>query len=204
MKIRKNGQLSLINPRGAGRPAIRDIGIRHTERPIITRPSSLHLTVKIKSNKANIKNKSVLRILKRAIMNARRQGLRVVHYSLEYDHVHLLVEVGNNQTLGKGMQSFGVTIAKAINRLRLVKGEVYKHRYHFRKIRSTRELKNVMSYIFNNGVKHKTSNSIVSPYNSISAEKKYYIFYKGNIALDLNLLSLLDRGKVFYGGLEYI
>lgn len=204
MKTRKNQQTSLINLKGAGRPVIHDPGIRHTERPKISKPTSLHLTVKIKRIKADLKNKSILRILKRAIVNARKQGLRVIHYSLEYDHVHLLIEAENNHILGKGMQAFGVTFSKAINRLKNVNGGVYKHRYHFRKITSTRQLKNALKYIFTNGVKHKTASQIVNPYNSIRAEMRYKLFYKGKIILDPDLLELLDRGKVYFKALDFV
>ncbi len=201
MKIRKNTQLSLINRKGAGRPAFHDPGIRHTKRPYIKKPASLHLTVKVKKNKADIKNKSVLKILKRAILNARKQGLKVIHYSLEYDHIHLLIEADNNLVLGKGMQSFGVTIAKAINRLKKIKGGVYLHRYHLRIITGPKQLKNVMNYIFTNGIKHGSAKSIVNPYNSIKAEIKYKLFYKGKIEYDIDLIRLLDPGRIFYQGL---
>jgi len=77
---------------------------------------------------------------------------------MEYDHIHLL--------------SFGVTFSKAINRMRKLKGGVYKHRYHFRQISGVRQLKNVLNYIFTNGVKHKTAKSMVNPYNSIRASIK--------------------------------
>ncbi|MGZ3789435.1 MAG: transposase [Bacteriovorax sp.] len=202
--LRRNTQTSLINIKGAGRPAIHDVGIRHTRRPFLKRPSSLHLTVKIKRNKADLKNKSILSLLKRAILNARRQGLKVIHYSLEYDHVHLLIEAENNHILGKGMQAFGVTLSKTINRMRKLKGGVYKHRYHFRQISGTRELRNVMNYIFTNGLKHKTAKGIVNPYNSIRAEKKYFLFFKGKLEYDLELINLLDRSRIFYQGLEFI
>ncbi|MFA6237483.1 MAG: transposase [Bacteriovorax sp.] len=203
MKIGKNTQNSLLNFRGAGRPAIHDVGIRHTSRPFLKRPASLHLTVKIQKNKADIKNKGVLKILKRAILNARKQNLKVIHYSLEYDHVHLLIEANNNRILGKGMQAFGVTMAKAINRVRKLKGSVYKHRYHFHQISSSRQLKNVMMYIFRNGMKHGTAKGLVNPYNSIKAEKKHILFLKHEISMDEELLELLDRGKIFFRGLEF-
>ncbi|MGZ3787517.1 MAG: transposase [Bacteriovorax sp.] len=202
--LRKNTQTSLINMKGAGRPAVHDAGIRHTRRPLLKKPSSLHLTVKIKKNKSDLKNKSVLSLLRRAIMNARRQGLKVIHYSLEYDHVHLLIEAEDNHILGKGMQAFGVTLSKAINRMRNHKGGVYKHRYHFRQISGVRELKNVMNYIFTNGFKHKTAKSIVNPYNSFRAEKKYFLFCKRKLEHDLELMNLLDKGRIFYRALEYI
>ena len=120
-------------------------------------------------------------MLKKAIFNARKKGLRIIHFSLEYDHVHLLVEAADNVELGKGMQSFGVTLSKAINRMRKMKGTVYKHRYHFRQISSSRELKYVMKYIFSNGVKHGTAKTIINPFNSIRAEMKSYLFYNKKI-----------------------
>lgn len=204
MKIRKGTQTSLLNLKRAGRKPIHDPGIRHTSRPILKRPASLHLTVKVRKNKAEIKNKSVLKLLKHAIQNARRQGLRVIHYSLEYDHVHLLIEAENNFILGRGMQSFGVTMAKGINRLKRLKGSVYKHRYHFRMIFSTRQLKYVMNYIFTNGMKHKRSKTIQDPYNSIQAEMNHSLFTNEKIQLNEELMTFLDRGKIFFQGLKYI
>jgi REP element-mobilizing transposase RayT len=202
--IRKNQQLTLINSKGAGRPAIHDIGIRHRERPKLTRLSSLHLTIKIKRIKADLKNKSILIVLKRAIYNARKKGLRVIHFSLEFDHVHLLIEAPDNFILGKGMQSLGVTLVRGINKLGQTSGEVYKHRYHFRKINSTRELKVVMNYIFHNGVKHRTAKKLVNQYHSIRAELNYFLFMKGKLKLDEDLMTHLDRGKVYFSELKFV
>lgn len=202
-RLRKFTQLSILNYKGAGRPAKHDAGIRHTSKPLIKNPTSLHLTIKVKAIKADIKNKIILHMLKRAILNARRQGLKVIHFSLEYDHIHLLIEADNNQTLGKGMKAFGVTIAKKINKFRGLMGAVYKHRYHFRRIESSKQLKNVMKYIFSNGVKHGTAKSLISPYNSLRAEEKYNLFCS-HIEFDFDLIRLLDKGKIYFKGLNYI
>lgn len=201
-KIRKNTQLSLINRKGGGRRPKHDKGIRHIKRPEIKRLTSLHLTVKILKDKAGIKNKQTLALLKHAILKARKKGLRIIHFTLEYDHVHLLVEANDNEVLGRGMMVFGVTMAKGINRLKSIKGTVYKHRYHFRKINSPRELKNVLHYIFNNGIKHKTAKSLDNLYNSFRAEVRFHkLFYKDNFILDSDLISLLDRGKIHFNAL---
>lgn len=197
-------QTSLLNLRKAGRKAIHDPGIRHTHRPVFKKPASLHLTIKIAKEKSNLKNKEVLSILKRAILNSRKMGLRVIHFTLEYDHIHLLIEAENNHLLGKGMQSFGVTLSKAINKLKKTSGQVYRHRYHFRKITSARQLKNVMNYIFRNGLKHGTSAGIVTGYNSIQAEKKLRLFFKGKLEFDFDLIRLLDQCRIFYPALDYV
>jgi hypothetical protein len=67
-----------------------------------------------------------------------------------------------------------------------------------------RQLKNVLNYIFNNGLKHKTSKSLINPFNSIKAEKKFNLFFKGPLEIDIELFELLDRGKVYFRELEYI
>ena len=202
-KIRKGTQLSMFNRKNAGRPAKNDIGIRHISRPFLERPTSLHLTVKIKRDKADLKNKTILQLLKRAILRARGKGLRIIHYSLEYDHVHMLVEADDNATLGVGMQSFGVTLARGINKIKSGAGEVYKHRYHFRKISSALELKRVMSYIFKNGIKHGTAANIINAFSSIRAERKWYLFSDHRIEADFELIRILDQPFIHYKGVEY-
>lgn len=94
------------------------------------------------------------------------QGLRVVHYTLERDHVHLYAETSENKVLAKGMKALGVSLVKKINRNFKTKGSCYKTRYHLRVLKSASEAKYVLNYILKNGIKHKRSKSIIDPYNS--------------------------------------
>lgn len=178
-KIGKNTQLSLTNPKRAGRPPKNDKGIRHIERPKFFRSRSLHLTIKVRENKADIQNKRILAKLQYAIQRARLQGLRVIHYALEYNHVHLLVESTTHEVLHKGMQAMGITLAKGINKIKGKKGTVYKHRYHFRQISSRRDLKNVIHYILQNHKKHRSQMNFSSlfPENRLDEAK---LFKAGN------------------------
>jgi hypothetical protein len=61
-----------------------------------------------------------------------------------------------------------------------------------------------MHYIFNNGVKHGTAKNLVNQYHSIGAELNYKLFMKGKLTLDEELMRLLDRGKVYFGGLDFV
>jgi len=169
---------SLLNIKGAGRPAIHDKGIRHTQREQILKLTSLHLTIKIDRQKAGLKNKLVLALLHKAIKKARLIGLTIIHYTLEYDHVHLLVETRNNEILAKGMQSFGICFSKGINKLKNHKGHVYKTRYHLRILKTFREMNNVIHYILGNAVKHKSS-SFINLYNSLVVSNNISILYPG-------------------------
>lgn len=176
-KIRKNSKISFINLKGAGRKPIHDKGIRHVARPKLKKATSLHLTIKVRENKADIQSKKILKVLHHAIIRARLKKLRVIHYTLEYNHVHLLVECNDNKILHHGMQALGISLSKAINRIKRLSGGVYKHRYHFRQISNPRQLKNVLHYIFHNGIKHRRTSSFLDPYNSLIAETKLNQLY---------------------------
>lgn len=75
-KIKKGTQSSLINWKGAGRPSIHDRGVRHIAREVIRKSTSLHLTIKVRENKADIKNKQILKALHHAIKRARMRRLK--------------------------------------------------------------------------------------------------------------------------------
>lgn len=217
-KIKKNTQLSLINPKRAGRPAINDRGIRHIRRDRIRKPTSMHLTIKVRENKADIKSKRILKALHRAIIRSRLKKLRVIHYTLEYNHVHLLVEASDHKVMHQGMQAFGISLSKAINKIKCLNGTVYKHRYYLRKLNSARELKNVLHYIFNNGVHHKRATSVLDPFNSLPAEARLDHIYKitaKKLWADINrsdflkqlkmeLKGVLDSGEVYFNGLRFL
>jgi hypothetical protein len=217
-KIRRNTQLKLTNPKRAGRPAKHDRNTRHIRRDRIHKLTSLHITIKVRQNKADIKSKRILKALHHAIMRGRLKGMKVIHYTLEYNHVHLLVEAHCHKIMHKGMQAFGISIAKAINKIKITKGTVYKHRYHLRKINSPRELKNVLHYIFHNGIHHKRAFSILDPYNSLPVEEKLEPLYPDSWkkiqadikksdflrGLKMELLGVLDPGHLFFNQLANI
>jgi len=184
-KIRKNTQLNFINLKRAGRPAKNDRAIRHIERPKFHRMRSLHLTIKIRENKADIQNKRILIRLAHSIQRARLQGLKVLHFALEYNHVHLLVEAGSHEILHKAMQALGISFAKGINKIKSRKGAVYKHRYHFRQISTPRDLKNVIHYILQNHRKHRSLASYRSLKPAVALDEGK-LFRRGNFLFHVN------------------
>ena len=208
-KLRKGAQLTLTNPKNAGRPAIHDRGIRHIKREEIRSTRPLHLTIKL--IRADIQNKIILKGLRYAIMRARLQGLRIIHYSLEHDHVHLYAESDNNETLGRAMKALGVTLAKRMNRHFKKAGTCYRTRYHLRILRSATEVKNVLNYILKNGIKHKRTKTLIDPYNSALVLHDYKIVGMKLIQADIQnqkeyliLKTVLDELVVFKKELRFV
>jgi hypothetical protein len=48
---------------------------------------------------------------------ANHEAFRVLHFSLQRDHVHLLVEADGSLGFRRGVQGLAVRLAKAVNRL---------------------------------------------------------------------------------------
>ena len=59
-----------------------------------------------------------------------RGEFRVVHYSVQRNHVHMIVEAAGKQALGRGMKAVASRLAFAVNRVFQRTGRVLEGRYH--------------------------------------------------------------------------
>src|SRR5262245_61966555 len=105
--------------RGAGRKPRGEIaGVSHARRPELAARFPVHVTMKLRAGLPSLRRKEPYRELKRAFAaGAMRHGMRLVHYSVQSNHVHLLVEAEHERALARGMQGLCVRIARALNRL---------------------------------------------------------------------------------------
>jgi hypothetical protein len=73
--------------------------------------------------------------LRLALGASSKRAFRVVHYSVQVNHVHLLVEADSAVALARGGQGLSIRLAKAINRLLERHGRVWSDRFHARPLR---------------------------------------------------------------------
>ena len=103
----------------------------------------------------SLRNRAALRILWECFARgSERAGFAVCEFSIQRDHLHLIVEACGREVLSRGMQGLAVRIARALNRLWSRKGTVFGDRYHDRVLRSPREVRNALVYVLQNGHKH--------------------------------------------------
>ncbi len=93
-------------------------------------------------------------MIRAALRDAQRATFRVVHFSVQRDHVHLLVEASNRITLSSGMRGLAIRIARRLNRALRRRGSVFGDRWHGHALRSPREVRNALAYVLFNGTKH--------------------------------------------------
>lgn len=151
---------------GSGRKRIHSKGVAHRTREKVNSRTPCHVNFKYR---CQIRNKSALGLLKRAIVNARRTGLRIIHFSLQSNHIHLIIEPVSNETLSRGMRSLTITFAKGLG-----KGKVQIERYHLHVLRSIKETKNAVYYVLFNKQKHeKGTYSEIDEYTSLSSIRNW-------------------------------
>jgi hypothetical protein len=83
-----------------------------------------------------------------------RFGLRIVHYSVQTDHIHFIVEIDNPQCFSRAIQGLAVRIAKKLNALMGRHGRVFADRFHDRVLTTPRQVRNALTYVLCNARKH--------------------------------------------------
>jgi hypothetical protein len=78
----------------------------------------------------------------------------LVEYSIQDNHLHLIVEADERRALGHGMMSIATRVARAVNRVLRRTGPVLRDRYHLRVLGTPLEVRRALSYVLNNTRKH--------------------------------------------------
>ncbi len=141
---------------GAGRkPASERPPVHHVRRPPVPRYCPSHVTLRVRRGLPSLRNRGLLKAFRRSLRRACERGdFRVVHYSVQRNHVHLLVESAGKQALGNGMKAVAASLARAVNHVFECSGRVLYGRYHLRVLRTPREVRNALAYVLLNARKH--------------------------------------------------
>jgi hypothetical protein len=99
----------------------------------------------------------VFELVRDAIRRASSEAFRVVHFSVQSDHLHLLVEADDKRELSRGLRGLAIRAALRINRALGRRGRVFVDRYHARALTRPRAVRNALVYILMNHRKHRVS-----------------------------------------------
>jgi len=151
MRAKRGGARAGAGPKPKGRRA----GGSRLKRAKLASRHAVHVTVRLKNGLPNLRRKSSFRVLRHAFAaGCDRFGFRLVHYSIQNDHLHFIAEAKDRRSLSRGMQGLLVRVAKGLNKLWHRHGKVFADRYHDRILRTPREVRNALSYVLHNARKH--------------------------------------------------
>ena len=183
-RLDKNGQRRGGNRPGAGRPPKGPRSSeRHETRKVFKRGEPVHVSMRVAADIGSLRKRSIMRAVHEAtiIVTRHEARFRIVHLSLQRTHIHLIVEAENRVALATGMQAFGISAARNINRVigeqrgEKRSGRVFADRYHARILKTPRQVRNTIAYVLNNWRHHGedkqaiAKNWVIDPFSSALA-----------------------------------
>src|SRR5262245_1743109 len=152
---------------GAGRPAASDRRpVPHHRRGRHDRHTPVHVTLRAASGVPSLRGTQVFPAVREAMTAVSGRTFRLLQWSVQADHIHLLVEAESASGLIRGCQGLAVRVAKAVNRVLGRRGAVWGDRYHARWLRTPREVRAALVYVLQNWLKHVRGARGVDPMSS--------------------------------------
>jgi REP element-mobilizing transposase RayT len=109
----------------------------------------------------------MVRALRRSFAACCERGsFRIVHYSLQRNHLHLIVEAAGREALSRGMKSAAARFARCVNRVFRRCGPVLDGRFHGVVLKTPTQVRNAIRYVLLNARKHGSRLSGIDPASS--------------------------------------
>jgi len=132
---------------------------RSSKVPHVRRPQlkgAAHVVLRIRRGLPWLRTPKTWRVLERCFRSGKKKdGFRLVEFSVQQDHLHLIVETESRIRLARAIQGLSIRIAKALNRFwRRRVGSVFADRYFALAIREWKQGWRTIRYVLQNGRKH--------------------------------------------------
>jgi len=124
-------------------------------KPLVDPRHPRHVTVRMRRGVWNLRSQRCFGPISEALRKLRhREGFRVVHFSVQGNHLHLVTEADDRAAMSNGMRALLIRVARKLNRLMGTRGRLYADRFHERALTSSRAVFNVVRYVLENHSKH--------------------------------------------------
>ncbi len=141
--------------RGAGRPRTRG-GLPHEQRQELRPCQPVHVTLRMAEHVWNLRSERSYAVIHRALEAARRRmDVRIVHFTIEGNHLHLIAEASGTRALANAVRALSIRLARGLNRMMDRSGPVFADRYHARVLRTPAEVRNAVRYVVGNHASHQ-------------------------------------------------
>lgn len=155
--------------RGAGRKRAQRSNVPHRARPRHRATEPVHVT--LRARLAALRSQHVFPTVRLALLRAARrdpEAFRLLQFSVQQNHVHLLVEARDKRALSSGVRSVAILVARYVNDLLMRHGPFWADRWHGRALTTPREVRRVLVYVLANFRKHAHGRRAagIDPYSS--------------------------------------
>ncbi len=122
----------------------------------------VHVSIKRTRLAPSLRTDRVFRAVVLQVAAAVARGVRVVHYSVQHDHIHLMVEAEDKKALARGMQFLFSRVAFAVNRVARRSGSLFRDRHHRHELKSPTEVRRALVYVLFNFRKHDLQGGVTA------------------------------------------
>ena len=169
-------------------------GSPHKVRPELKPYQPVHVVLRVVDEVGSLRKRHMYKALREATIavalrelhDVRDGAFRIIHISIQHNHVHLIVEADNKRALSRGMQSFQISAAKHLNRAvtiasmkaarnglpltreqrrelsaRRRRGTVFPDRFHQEIIKTPKQARHTLAYVLNNWRKHREDRGVL-------------------------------------------
>ena len=155
---------------GSGRKAGPPNGIKHETRKDFSAAHPCHVTLKVLRGIPSLRKRRIVRAIEESFAEACERGdFRLLQYSIQRNHAHLIVEADDRFALANGMKSIAARFARAVNRALGRSGRVLKERFHLHVLATPREVRNALAYVLLNARKHGLGRAVGSDAGRVAA-----------------------------------
>ena len=152
--------------KGAGRKPRGRPSMPHVTRPRIDPRYPVQVTIRATPGLPSLRSPRLFGALRRAIAAASVDRFRVIHFSIQQDHGHFIVEGDEPRRARGGVHGLAIRLALAVNRVLGRKGRVVGDRYHARPLTTPRQTRTSMVYVLLNFRKHLRAPPGIDPRSS--------------------------------------
>jgi REP element-mobilizing transposase RayT len=127
----------------------------HLRRPALASRFPVHVTLRVRHDVWQLRSKRCYSAIRGAFAAGReRFGFRLNEYSVQGNHLHLIVEASDGVALSRGMQGLSIRMARALNRVMHRHGKVFAQRFHSKILRTPTQVRNAVHYVLFNRHHH--------------------------------------------------
>ena len=145
--------------------------VAHRPRPRLAARFPVHVSLRVTGGLPSLRGRTLWAAVRHGFVFGRVFGdtdgsaevFRIVHFSVQGQHIHLIVEADDRRSLARGIQGFEIRVARAVNKALGRRGRVFADRYHQRIITNPTQCRHALAYVLSNQRRHAHADHATYP-----------------------------------------
>jgi REP element-mobilizing transposase RayT len=128
------------------------------------------VTLRVLDDVGRLRRRDAFHAVRKAMLvTATREDFRIVHLSIQGNHIHVICEAASREALTSAMTAFKTSAGRRLNSAVGRTGQVFADRYHVEVLSTPRQVRNAIAYVLNNWRRHgedRGASYRVDPYST--------------------------------------